>query len=87
MFLEEKQRSIEREIDGNEIRIAQGLYIGKPVNLNRCRYREVSSDLSRRCRGNTHRQLRCRGGIEDQHTRIKNKSSIDPSGIERLSSI
>ena len=70
VFLGEKQRSIEREIDGNEIRIAQGLYIGKLVNLNRCRYRQVLRDLSRRCRGNTCRQLRCRGGIEDQHTRF-----------------
>ena len=39
VILGEKQRSIEREIDGNEIRIAQGLYIGKPVNLDRCMYR------------------------------------------------
>lgn len=37
-FLGEKQRSIEREIDGNEDRIAYGLYIGKPVILDRCRY-------------------------------------------------
>ena len=27
-----------REIDVNENRIAQRLYIGKPVNLDRCRY-------------------------------------------------
>ena len=53
VFLGEKQRSIEREIDGNEIRIAQGLYIGKPVNLDRFRYRQVSRDLLRKCRGNT----------------------------------
>ena len=35
VFLGEKKRSIEREIDGNEDRIAQGLYIGKTVNLDR----------------------------------------------------
>ena len=52
VFLGEKQRSIEREIDGNKKQIVQRLYIGKPINLDRCRYREVSSDLSRRCRGN-----------------------------------
>ena len=34
-FLGEKQRSVEREIDGNEDRIAYGLYIGKPVILDR----------------------------------------------------
>ena len=34
-FLGEKQRSIEREINGNEDRIVHGLYIGKPVILNR----------------------------------------------------
>ena len=70
VFLGEKQRSNKREIDGNEIRIAQGLYIGKSVNLNRCRYRQVSRDLSRRCRENTIRQLRCREGIEDRHAKI-----------------
>ena len=53
VFLGEKQRSIKREIDGNEIQIAQGLYIGKPVNLDRCRYRQVLKDLLRRCRENT----------------------------------
>ena len=87
VFLGEKQRSIEREINGNEKWIAQRLYIGEPVNLDRCKYREVSSDLSRRCRGNARRQLRCRGGIEDQLIRITNRSSIDPLGIEKLSSI
>ena len=54
---------------------------------DRCRCREVSSDLSRRCQGNTRRQLRCRGGIEDQHIKFKNKNSIDPLGIEKLLSI
>ena len=38
VFLGEKQRSIKREIDGNEIQIAQGFYIGKPVNLDGYRY-------------------------------------------------
>ena len=87
VFLGEKQRSIEREIDGNKNRIAQRPYIGKPVNLDRCRYREVSRDLSRRCRENARRQLRCWGGIEEQHIRIKNKSSIDLPGVEKLSRI
>ena len=84
MFLGEKQRSIERDIEGNENRIAQDAYKGQAVNLDRCRYREVSRDLSRRCRENACRQLRCRGGVEEQHIRIKNKSSIDPPGVEKL---
>ena len=60
----ERNREVSREIDENEIWITQRLYIGKPINLNRCRYREVSSDLSRkysstaevsrRYRGSTH---------------------------------
>ena len=87
VFWERKQRSIERDIEGNENRIAQDAYIGQAVNLDRCRYREVSRYLSRRCRGNARRQLRCRGGIEDQLIRIKNRSSIDPPSIEKLSSI
>ena len=87
VILGEKQRSIEKEIDGNEDWIAHGLYIGKSVILDRCRYRQVSRDLLRRCWENTHRQLRCRGGIEDQHINFKNRSSTDPPGIEKLSSI
>ena len=70
VFLGEKQRSIEREIDGNEDQIAYGLYIGKLIILDRCRYRQVSRYLSRRCWENTCQQLRCRGGIEDQHTSL-----------------
>ena len=52
MFLGEKQRSIERDIEGNENRIAQEAYIGQAVNLDTCRYREVSRYLLKRCREN-----------------------------------
>ena len=77
MFGRENERAIEKEIEGNEFRIAQGAYIVQPVNLDICRYRKVSRYLSRRCRG----------GIEEQHIRIKNRSSIDPLGVEKLSRI
>ena len=87
VFWERKQRSIEKEIEENDFRIAQRPYIEQPVNLNRCRYREVSRDLSRRCQENARRQLRCRWGIEEQLIKIKNRSSIDPPGFEKLSSI
>ena len=87
VFWERNQRSIKRDIEGNENRIAQDAYIGQAVNLDRCRYREVSRYLLRRCRGNARRQLRCQGGIEDQLIRIKNKSSIDPPGVEKLSNL
>ena len=100
MFLGEKQRSIEREIDRNENQIAQRPYIKKPVNLDRCRCRKVSRDLSRRCRENAHRQLRCQGTTHqnqeqklDRSTRCRgavedtNQILIDPPGIEKLSSI
>ena len=50
VFLGEKQRSIEREIDGNENRITQRPYIGKLVNLDRCRYRAI-------CRGGVKEML------------------------------
>ena len=86
-FWERKQRSIERDIEGNENWIAQDAYIGQAVNLDRCRYREVSRYLSKRCRGNARRQLRCRGGVEEEHIRIKNRSSIDPPCVEKLSRI
>ena len=95
MFLGDKQRSIKREIDGNENRIAQDAYIGQVVNLDRCRYREVSRDLLRKCRENARRQLRCRGTTHqnqeqklDRSTRCQeviedtDPISIDPPGIE-----
>ena len=69
----------------NDFRITQRPYIKQLVNLDRCRYREVSRDLSRRCRENARRQLRCWEGIEEQHIRINNRSSIDPLGVEKLS--
>ena len=53
------------------------------VNLDRCRCREVSRHLSR----NGRRQLRYRGGVEEQPNKTKNKSSIDPPGVEKLSRI
>ena len=49
VFWERKQRSIEREIEGNEFWIAQGAYIVLAVNLDRCRYQELSRYLSSRC--------------------------------------
>ena len=82
----ERSREVSRERSKkNDFRIAQRPYIEQLVNLDRCRYREVSKDLSRRCRENARRQLRCREGIEEQHIRIKNRISIDPPGVEKLS--
>ena len=52
VFWERKQKSIEREIEGNEFQIKQGAYIVQPVNLDKCRYRKISRYLSKRCRGN-----------------------------------
>ena len=83
VFWERKQRSIEREIEGNEFQIAQWAYIMLPLNLNRCRYREVSRYLSRRCREKARRQLRCRGTTHqnqeqklDRFTRCRGASEI-----------
>ena len=55
------------------------------VNLNRCRCQEVSRHLSRKVSRNGRRQLRYRGGIEEQLIRTKNRSPIDPLGVEKLS--
>ena len=95
VFWERKQRSIERDIEGNENWIAQDAYIRQAVNLDRCRYREVSRDLLRKCRENARRQLRCRGTTHqnqeqklDRSTRCQeviedtDPISIDPPGIE-----
>ena len=61
VFWERKQRNIKREIEENDFRIVQRPYIEQPVNLDRCKYREVLRDLSRRCWENAHRQLRSQG--------------------------
>ena len=50
VYLGEKQRSIERDIEGNENWIAQDAYIGQAVNLDRCRYRGI-------CRGGVEEML------------------------------
>ena len=84
MFWERNKEVLRERSKKNDFRIAQRPYIEQLVNLNRCRYREVSKDLSRRCRENARRQLRCREGIEEQHIRIKNRSLIDPPGVEKL---
>ena len=82
----ERNREVSRERSKkNDFRIAKRPYIEQLVNLDRCRYRKVSRDLSRRCRENARRQLRCREGIKEQHIRIKNRSSIDPPGVKKLS--
>ena len=74
----ERNREVSRERSKkNDFRIAQRPYIEQPVNLDRCKYGAVSRDLSRRCRE----------GIEEQHIRIKNRSSIDPPSVEKLSRI
>ena len=83
VFWERKQKSIEREIEGNEFQIKQGAYIVQPVNLDKCRYREVSIYLSRKCSLTAEVLRRYRG----QHIRIKNRSLIDPPGVKKLSRI
>ena len=65
----------------NERRIVIEKYIEPSVMLDSWgigRYRG-------RCRGSGLRQLRYREGIEQQRIRFKNRSSIDPPGIEELS--
>ena len=85
MFWERNKDVLRERSKENDFWIAQRPYIEQLVNLNRCRYQEVSRDLSRRCRENAHRQLRCREGIEEKHIKIKNRNLIDPSGVEKLS--
>ena len=85
VFWERNKEVLRERSKENDFWITQMPYIEQLVNLNRCRYREVSRDLSRRCRENAHRQLRCREGIEEQHIKIKKRNLIDPSGVEKLS--
>ena len=66
----EKNREVSRE-RSNEIRSGRTGALYRQVSNSRLM--KVSTgieDLSRGCQENTHRQLRCRGGIEDHHTRI-----------------
>ena len=46
------------------------------------RYRESCRG---RCRGSGLRQLKYREGIEQQRVKFKNRSSIDPAGVDELS--
>ena len=69
----------------NERRIAIEKYIDPSVMLDSWgigRYRESCRG---RCRGSGLRQLKYREGIEQQRVKFKNRSSIDPLGVEELS--
>ena len=69
----------------NERRIAMEEYIDPSVMLDSWgigRYRESCRG---RCRGSGLRQLKYREGIEQQRVKFKNRSSIDPLGVEELS--
>ena len=77
-------RQIERD-RRNEIRIAMEEYIDPSVMLDSCGIRRYRGSCRGRCRGTGRRQLRYREGIEQQRIRFKNKSSIDPPGVEELS--
>ena len=52
------------------------------VNLDRWRCQDICRG---RCRENGRQQLRYRWGVEEQPNRNKNRSSIDPSGVKKLS--
>ena len=76
-------RQIERD-RRNEIRIAMEEYIDPSVMLDSWGIRRYRGSCRGRCRGTGRRQLRYREGIEQQRIRFKNKSSIDPPGVEEL---
>ena len=66
VFGREKERAIQKEIEGNELQIARGDYIGLQEGI-----KEMVVD-----------RYRYRGGVEEQSIKCKNRSSIYPSAIE-----
>ena len=78
------RRQIERD-QRNERRIAMEEYIDPSVMLNSWGIGRYQGSYRGRCRGTGRRQLRYQEGIEQQRIRFKNRSSIDPPGVEELS--
>ena len=79
---ERKQRAIEREIEWNENRIARG---GLNRTFNKSRQMRCRASCWAKCRENACRQLRYWASIEQQGIRSKNRRSIDPPGVKKLS--
>ena len=75
---------IERD-QRNERRLAIEKYIDPLVNLDSWGIGKYRGSYRGRCRGTGRRQLRYQEGIEQQRISFKNKSSIDPPGVEELS--
>ena len=78
------RRQIERD-QRNERRIAMEEYIDPSVMLDSWGIGRYQGSYRGRCRGTGRRQLRYQEGIEQQRIRFKNRSSIDPPGVEELS--
>ena len=74
---------IERE-RRNERRIAMEVYIDPLVMLDNWGIRRCQGSCRGRCRETGRRQLRYRASIEQQRIRFKNRSSIDPPGVEEI---
>ena len=77
------RRQIERD-QRNERRIAMEEYIDPSVMLDSWGIGRYQGSYRGRCRGTGRRQLRYQEGIEQQRIRFKNRSSIDPPGVEEL---
>ena len=69
----------------NERRIAMEVYIDPSVMLDSWGIGRCRGSCRGMCQETGRRQLRYRVSIEQQRIRIKNKSSIDPPGVEELS--
>ena len=78
------RRQIERDRK-NKRRIAMEVYIDPSVMLDSWGIGRCRGSCQGRCRETGRRQLRYRASIEQQRIRFKNRSSIDPPGVEELS--
>ena len=74
-----------REIEEMRNESREEVYIDPSVMLDRWGIERCRGSCWGRCRENGRRQLRYRASIEQQGIRSKNRSSIDPPGIEKLS--
>ena len=69
----------------NERRIVKEEYIDPSVMLDNWGIGRYRGSCRGRCRGTGLQQLRYREGIEQQRIRFKNRNSINPPGVEKLS--
>ena len=85
VFGREKERAIEKEIEGNELRITRGDYIGPSKSRHMQVLRGIETAVEEGIEEMVVNRYKYRGGVKEQSIRCKNRSSIYPPAVEKLS--